>query len=280
MTSRREFLAGVSTLMLSAGCQSLFTVRGRPIALQLWSINEIMWKTMPPEEVFARLREFGYDGVEFAGYGGRNAVEIRKLLGDAGLRGMGSHTSGIANFTGDKLKANLDFCAEAGIESFTNAWAKFDSADEWKRFGETMGKAAETAQAWNIPVSFHNHCHEFTLKYDGVCAWDLVFQNSSPLLQQQLDSSQVVNPGEDCVARVNRYRGRNFSMHLKENTPSEWGYFGVSPDDGGKLVPWNDLVRCLEDEPSLQWYVIECERKPDSFLPARRNLQFLREKIG
>lgn len=235
---------------------------------------------MPPEAVFAHLRRFGYDGVEFAGYGGRDAMEIRKLLDDAGLRGMGSHTSGIANFTGDKLKANLDFCAEAGIESFTNAWAKFDSADEWKRFGETMGKAAETAQAWNIPISFHNHCHEFTLKYDGVCAWDLVFQNSSPLLQQQLDSSQVVNPGEDCVARVNRYRGRNFSMHLKENTPSEWGYFGVPPDDGGQLVPWNDLVRCLEDESSLKWYVIECERKPDSFSPARRNLDFLREKIG
>jgi sugar phosphate isomerase/epimerase len=117
------------------------------------------------------------------------------------------------------------------------------------------------------------------MKYDGVCAWDLIFQNSSPLLQQQLDSGQVVHPGEDCVERVNRYRGRNFSMHMKENTPSEWGFFGVPPDDGGKVVPWKDLVNCLENEPSFKWYVIESERKPDSFLPAEKNLAFLKALV-
>ena len=282
ISSRRDFLRalGVSAAFAAAGCKCPFCGGGRPVALQLWSINKIMWKTMPPEEVFSRLREIGFDGVEFAGFGGKSAKEIGKLLKDSGLRGMGSHMSGIANFTGDKLKQNLDFCAEAGIESFTCAWAKYETADGWRRFGVDMGKAAETAQAWNLPVSFHNHFHEFTMKYDGVCAWDLVFRNSSPLLQQQLDSGQVVHPGEDCVERVNRYRGRNFSMHMKENTPSEWGFFGVPPDDGGKMVPWNDLVDCLEGEPSFRWYVIESERKPDSFVPAEKNLAFLRNLAG
>ena len=279
--NRGEFLKalGLTTAFAAAGCKCPLCGGDRPIALQLWSINKIMWKTMPPEEVFAKLREIGFDGVEFAGFGGKCAKEIRKLLKDAGLRGMGAHMSGIANFSGDKLKANLDFCAEAGIESFTNAWEKCETADAWKRFGFEMGRAAEVAQAWNLPVSFHNHFHEFTMKYDGVCAWDLVFQNSSPLLQQQLDSGQVVHPGEDCVARVKRYPGRNFSMHMKENTPSEWGFFGVPPDDGGKMVPWRDLVDCLEDEPIFRWYVIESERKPDSFLPAEKNLNFLRALI-
>ena len=169
-------------------------------------------RELPPEEVFAKLREIGFDGVEFAGFGGRNAREIRKLLADSGLRGMGAHMSGIANFKGDKLKQNLDFCAEAGIESFTNAWSKFETADGWKRFGFEMGEAAEQAQAWKLPISFHNHFHEFTMKYDGVCAWDLVFQNSSKLLQQQLDSGQVVHPGEDCVERV-EILGRNI-LHV------------------------------------------------------------------
>ncbi len=281
--SRADFLKslGASAALFTAGCKCPFGGQneGRPIALQLWSINKIMWKTMPPEDVFAKLREIGFDGVEFAGFGGRNAREIRKLLADSGLRGMGAHMSGIANFKGDKLKQNLDFCAEAGIESFTNAWEKFETADGWKRFGFEMGEAAEQAQAWKLPISFHNHFHEFTMKYDGVCAWDLVFQNSSKLLQQQLDSGQVVNPGEDCVERVNRYRGRNFSMHMKENTPSEWGFFGVPPDDGGKMVPWDELVPCLENDPSFRWYVVECERKPDSFIPAEKNLAFLKAKI-
>jgi sugar phosphate isomerase/epimerase len=279
--NRRDFLQalGLSSAFAAAGCKCPFSCGGHPIALQLWSINKIMWKTMPAEEVFEKIREIGFDGVEFAGYNGKSAKEIRKLLKDAGLRGMGAHVGGNANYTGDKLKANLDFCAEAGLESLTNPWAKFETADAWKKFGEDMGKAAETAKAWNIPVSFHNHFHEFTMKYNGVCAWDLIFQNSSPLLQQQLDSGQVVHPGEDCVERVNRYRGRNFSMHMKENTPSEWGFFGVAPDDGGKIVPWKDLVNCLENEPSFKWYVIESERKPDSFLPAEKNLAYLKALV-
>ena len=115
--NRGEFLKalGLTTAFAAAGCKCPLCGGDRPIALQLWSINKIMWKTMPPEEVFARLREIGFDGVEFAGFGGKCAKEIRKLLKDAGLRGMGAHMSGIANFSGDKLKANLDFCAEAGI---------------------------------------------------------------------------------------------------------------------------------------------------------------------
>ena len=238
-----------------------------------------MWQTQPPEETLATIRSIGFDGVEFAGFGGKDAKEIRRLLANAGLRGMGAHTCGLKNFQGDELKRNLDFCAEAGIESFTDAYEKFETADEWKRFGQEMGKAAETARAWNLPISFHNHFHEFTMRYDGVCAWDLVFQNSSPVLQQQLDSGQVINPGEDCVERVNRYRGRNFSMHMKENVPSEWGFFGVPPDDGGKMVPWNDLVACLQAEPSFRWFVVESERKPDSFLPAQKNLAFLKERM-
>lgn len=279
--TRRDFFCGLgaSAALALSGCRTFGSPR-RLIALQLWSINKIMWKTMPPEEVFAKIRALGYDGVEFAGFGGKSAREIRKMLADAGLRGMGSHNSGMEEFSGDGLKRNLDFCAEAGIESYTNAWADFDSADEWKRFGVQMGEAAETARAWGIPVSFHNHFHEFTKKFDGVCAWDLVFRNSSPLLQQQLDSGQVVHPGEDCVARVERYAGRNFSMHMKENTPSEWGFFGVPPDDGGKLVPWKDLVATLERQPDFRWYVVESERKPDSLLPAEKNIAFLRDCIA
>jgi len=69
-------------------------------------------------------------------------------------------------------------------------------------------------------------------------------------------------------------------MHMKENTPSEWGFFGVPPDDGGKMVPWNDLVATLEAQDDFRWYVVESERKPDSFVPAEKNLAFLRACIA
>ena len=273
---RREFIMSAASALALAGCKVPFGAAGRkPVALQLWSINKIMWKAEDPAKTFDRIRALGYDGVEFAGFNNRTAKEIAKLLADSGLRGMGSHMSGEKNFSGDGLKRNLDFCAEAGIESYTNAWANFETADAWKKFGVMMGEAAETAVKWNLPVSMHNHCHEFTKVYDGVYAWDLIFSSASPRLFQQIDTGQVVNPGLDCVERIRKYAGRNFSIHMKENTPSEWGFFGVPPDDGGKLVPWKDVVACLKEEKNFGWYVVESERKPDSLLPAQRNLEFL-----
>jgi len=278
--NRREFLkSSLASAAFLAGCRCPFGCDRKPIALQLWSINKIMWKTEEASTTLAAIREIGFDGVEFAGFGGRCAKDVAALLSDAGLRGMGSHTSGTDQFTGDRLKRNLDFCAEAGIESLTNAWADYNSADEWMKFGETMGAAAETAAKWGIPISVHNHCHEFTKVYDGAYAWDLIFRNASPRLNQQLDTSQVVNPGLDCVERIRKYSGRNFSIHMKENVPSDWGFFGVGPVDGGKLVPWQGVISCMKTEPGFGWYVIECERKPDSLLPARRNYDFLSSRI-
>ena len=278
--NRREFLQlGLgSAAFCAAGCRSMLANAKKPIALQLWSINKLMWKE-DPAKTFAKIREIGFDGVEFAGYGDRSAKEIRKLLQDAGLRGMGSHLCGDDQFSGDGLKRNLDFMAEAGIESCASAWADYDTAEGWIKFGVLMGKAAETAQKWGIPVSVHNHCHEFTKKYDGVYAWDLIYKEASPLLQQQLDTSQVVNPGLDCVERIQKYPGRNFCIHMKEHVPSTWGFFGVPPDDGGALVPWDDVIAAVEADPSFRWYVIECERKPDSYIPAQKNFEFLKARI-
>ena len=274
--NRREFLQlGLgSAAFCAAGCRSMLANAKKPIALQLWSINKLMWKE-DPAKTFAKIREIGFDGVEFAGYGDRSAKEIRKLLQDAGLRGMGSHLCGDDQFSGDGLKKNLDFMAEAGIESCASAWADYDTAEGWIKFGVLMGKA----QKWGIPVSVHNHCHEFTKKYDGVYAWDLIYKEASPLLQQQLDTSQVVNPGLDCVERIQKYPGRNFCIHMKENVPSTWGFFGVPPDDGGALVPWDDVIAAVEADPSFRWYVIECERKPDSYIPAQKNFEFLKARI-
>lgn len=279
MMTRRDILsaigAGAATSALS-GCASWLEETRRPIALQLWSIHSLMWnEKLPPEKVFAKIREIGFDGVEFAGVGGRSAKEIRKLLADAGLRGMGTHLTGLKNFQGDALKANLDFCAEAGIESLTNAAARFKTPDEAKEYADVMGAAAVTAQAWNLPVSVHNHCDELKLKFDGVAAWDYMLRHANPLLQQQLDSGQVAKVGDDPVARLKLYRGRNYSVHLKENMPSEWGFFGVPPSDGNKVVPWRELVQTLKRDASVRWYVIECAEKRDSFLPAEKNFNFL-----
>ena len=52
-----------------------------PVALQLYSVRDELEADF--EGTIAKVREFGYDGVEFAGLYGRSAEQVRKILADA-----------------------------------------------------------------------------------------------------------------------------------------------------------------------------------------------------
>lgn len=272
--NRREFLVSLASAGAFAGCRSLGFGGGPLIALQLYSIHKIFWKE--PERNLAALKAAGYDGVEFAGYSGRSAKEIAKMLADAGLIGAGTHVNGDVTLVGDELRRTLDFCAEAGFESVTTPHAKRNSADEYRRFGITMGEAAEVADSYGIKVGIHTTYHHFTTKYDGKTAWDVIFSEASPKLQQQIDTGNTFNTGCDVVALMKKYPERHFTIHAKENVPTKDGVLGVPPTDGGKCVPWKEVIACAAEERTHRWWIIEAEGRPDSLEPAIASNRILR----
>ena len=77
---------------------------------------------------------------------------------------------------------------------------------------------------------------------------------------------------------LEKYRGRHYSVHLKENVPSATATLGERPKDGSPLVPWNEVFACLAAE-DVAWYVVEAEAVPDSLEPLRDSRRFLREWI-
>ena len=274
--NRRSFLTtvgGTAGALLTGCALPCRRKEGVRTALQLYSIHKIFWKE--PARCLAELRAAGYDGVEFAGYAGHSAAEIRALLADHALAGAGTHVNGNVDLVGDNLKRTLDFCAAAGIESVTTPHAKKDSADDYRRFGEAMGRAAEAARVYGIAVGIHSTYHHFTTVYDGVTAWDLMFANASPLLQQQVDTGNTFHTGTDVVQLLKKYPNRHHSIHLKENDPTTDAVFGSRPTDGGACVPFADIVRHMRGETGHKWWIVEAERVPDSLEPAKRCRQIL-----
>ena len=115
MYSRREFLrlglASTAALMAmgipvladdKSGAKVRRSRRGKkiPVGLQLYSVRTACDKDLPG--TLATVKEIGYSGVEFAGYYGRTATEMRKLLDDNGLKCYGTHT-GLDTLRGDKF---------------------------------------------------------------------------------------------------------------------------------------------------------------------------------
>lgn len=271
-SSRRNFITGMGSFAFASavgGCRpwECASRKAKPLfGLQLYSLHKIFWKE--PERILAALKGFGYDGVEFYDQNGLSAKALSKMCADAGIRPIGTHLDGDVDLVGDNLKRTLDYAAEAGFESLVTPHAQRDSADGYKKFGHAMGLAAEAADAFGIKVGIHSTYHHFTTRYAGVTAWNLIYSEASPKLYQQVDTANTFHTGHDLVGLLEKYSGRHFSVHLKENTPTVDGVFGVPPTDGGKCVPWDSVIHVLTRDGSLKWWIVEAEGKPDSTQPA------------
>jgi len=276
--TRGEFLGlvGASVAMLAGGCSCpCRRAAKRRYALQLYSIHKIFWND--PARILSALKAGGYDGVEFYDYNGMSAKALRRMCADAGLKAMGTHLNGDVDLVGDALKKTLDFAAEAGFESLVTPHAQRDSEDGYRKFGHDMGLAAEAAAEYGIKVGIHSTYHHFTTAYGGKTAWDVIYSEASPKLYQQIDTANTFHTGYDVVGLLKKYAGRHFSVHMKENVPTVDGVFGVPPTDGGKCVPWKEVVALLKTDESLKWWVVEAEGRPDSIEPALKCLDVLRK---
>ena len=77
-----------------------------PIALELYSVREDAAEdTTGTLEAVAKM---GYEGVEFAGYYGHSAEDLRKVCDDLGLQVIGTHT-GLDTLLGDQLPATIEY---------------------------------------------------------------------------------------------------------------------------------------------------------------------------
>ena len=103
-----------------------------PIALQLYSVRDDAAKDLAG--VLSAVAKMGYDGVEFAGFYGHSAEDVRKLLDDNGLKMAGAHV-GIDTLLGDELEKSVEFHRTVGnqyliVPGLGEKWRS--STDAWK----------------------------------------------------------------------------------------------------------------------------------------------------
>src|SRR5712691_11693908 len=83
-----------------------------PVALQLYTVRD------QTERDFAgtleRVAEIGFPGVEFAGYGGFDAGQLRDLLERLGLAAAGAHVS-LAALEADAAR-EIEYCLAIGCD--------------------------------------------------------------------------------------------------------------------------------------------------------------------
>lgn len=283
--SRRDFL-GFSAMAGAAfalpGCCSRCCCGGKGArsSVQLYSVRGLMKDKAAFADTLKLMADIGYPAVEFAGYGGYSAAELKDLLDRNGLVASGTHI-GFNQVSPENIHKTMDFVRGFGCDQAVVPWmnAPKDCTDVkgfWKDFGEKMSVAADTAKKEGFHIGYHNHQHEFRTVVDGKQAWDWMMENASKDLEIQFDVGHIVSAGEDPAKWFAKYPGRSRTIHAKEVYYK--GAPGILGQPGNqKGVDW-DAVFAATDRDITKWYVVECESDPTTDRIVRASYEFLKAK--
>ena len=273
--TRREFLGAVGAFGVTIGLGAASAAQAAsgkkiPVGLQLYSVREQCKNDLPG--TLAAVSKIGYRAVEFAGYHGRNATDLRKLLDDNGLVACGTHTP-YESVLDDKLKATVEFNRTIGNKFLIVPWMnETHSKQVWLDRAKLFNDLADQVKADGMWVGYHAHSHDFK-QIEGVSAWDLFFGNTKAEVIMQLDTSNCCDGGADPVAVLKKYPGRARSIHIKAH--------GGGPDAviGEDKINWAEIFAFCEGKGKTQWYVLEHESGKDPLEAVRRSFAALK-KMG
>lgn len=180
----------------------------KDFSLQLFSLRDLPTLRERMEAAAAA----GYTGVEFAGYDGIGAADMKQLLRELGLRGTGSHIS--YDLLAQDLDGCVRYCVEAGITSATCPGCDLNGYDTVMRQAAFLENCAIKFGEAGIPFAYHNHAQEFEPE-KGTPRLELLMQNTEKL-GFQLDVYWAAYAGVDPLAFIQKHAGRFPLLHFKE----------------------------------------------------------------
>jgi sugar phosphate isomerase/epimerase len=262
-----------ATGMLPADLTADDAAKKIPIGLQLYSVRKQCEQDLPA--VLKAVAEMGYEGVEFAGYYGRSAAEMRKLLDDHGLKCCGTHLS-LDTLLGDALKGTIEFNQTLGNPYLVVSWmppAYAKSLDAVKETAQKYDEIAAKLKPLKMKVGYHAHGHDF-VKIGDETAWDLLFENTCDDVIMQLDIGNCLGGGGDPYATLKRFPGRSVTVHLKEHGGSAEAVVGEGD------VDWKQVIDFCKTKGGTEWFIVEHERGAgDPIENVRRCLKNLKPMV-
>ena len=186
-----------------------------PVAVQVYSVRDSAEANLA--DTLRKIKEMGYQGVEFAGLYGLSPDYVKGLCDGIGLVPVSAHIP-LDEMLADLDKTFSDY-AKIGCKFAAVPYVTPERRPGAEKFEETIRQIAELgkcAKKYGITLLYHNHDFEFT-KVNGEYGLDILYKEVSPeYLQTELDLCWVNVGGEEPAAFLRKYAGRAPVVHLKD----------------------------------------------------------------
>ena len=223
-------------------------------ALGLYSVRHELQDDL--EGTLLRVKEMGYEGVEFFGPFTYTAQMVAAALEKSGLVCVGWHTPWDA-LQGDKLAETIAYNQAIGnraliIPSLPAQCTQ--SIDAWMATAARVNELAAVLAGHGMVTGYHNHSTEYK-PVDGVVPYFLFFDNTVPTVVLQLDNGNALEGGADMVEIIRKYPGRAKTVHLKAFSHKT----GINTMIGEDDVPWAEFLRACREVGGTEWFIAEYE---------------------
>ncbi|TVY09677.1 sugar phosphate isomerase/epimerase family protein [Paenibacillus cremeus] len=208
--------------------------------------------------------ELGYEGVEFAGYGGLAAEELKALLQELNLKAIGAHVS-LKNLR-ENLQGEIDYLKTIGGTYLICPFVAVEERDveSWKRLFPFFQEIGAEARKQGLVFAYHNHAFEFEVNVGDEFVFDAMYSQTTPeAVQVEMDVCWVQFAGQDPLAYIPRYAGRLPLLHLKDFTKDEEGKMKTLEVGTGD-VQLQGVIAAASDA-GVEWLIVEqdhCYQNP------------------
>lgn len=280
--SRREALAAIG--LATASCSGAFAVtatKTKPrIALQLYTVREQAKNDLPG--TLKKVREMGWEYVQWSGMPDLSAEKTREALDKAGLKATTAHTN-LEDFEKD-FAASVRFWKTVGVKDLGPGGMMNDCKDSkeaWLKGAARFDAVGAKLRKEGIRLLYHNHSFEFE-KFPGDDRYklDILMEATRPEnLTVELDTAWVFNAGVDPAAYIRKYKGRCPLIHVKDIIPAKNGAKLQFKPLGQGALDWPEIFRAAK-EVNVEWYIYEQDGGEGSpFDYAKASYDFLKKNV-
>ena len=188
--------------------------------LQMYSVRDITATDL--EGALKQVAEMGYKFVEFAGFFGHSAEDVKSWLDKYGLRVSGTHT-GMKELD-DDFEGTVAYHKIIGNKNIIIPGHDLSDQAKLDEFIEKANRYQPMLKEHGISLGYHNHSHEFLPNKDGSQIEDQLIYRTN--LDIEIDTFWFYNATQvSAVAMMERIKDRLKVIHIKD------GFIG------GKGVP-------------------------------------------
>jgi sugar phosphate isomerase/epimerase len=270
--SRREWFRTAGAVSAAAALELRANPLGLPIGCQTYPVRTMIGQDFPG--TLKQLADAGFQAIELcspvgyadSGFGTLAKYkpgELRRIIGDAGLKCESSHFD-MKELRND-LAGRIAWAKEMGMTQMlvpSLGGPRTPTLDDVKHAAEEYNKMGEQSAKAGLQQGLHNENFELT-SVDGKRTYDILLELLDPRLVKFQFQCSTISRGYDAAEYFTKYPGHFISMHVQDWSPETKRQMAV----GQGSLDWKKIFTAAKSAGVKNYFV-------------EMNLDLMKESVG